>query len=128
MLSDNVLFIDAEAIVVNKPAGLPVDAPRDGALSVENHLESLRFTFKRWPVPVHRLDRDTSGCLLLARTARAQKRFSAAFEAGRSPSAIWRWWRACPQSPPAKSRSRSPRCRPATQVGGWCPIRAASPR
>lgn len=82
MLADRVLFIDAEAIVVDKPAGLPVDAPRDGSLSVENHLESLRFTFRRWPSIVHRLDRDTSGCLLLARTPKAHKRFQAAFEAG----------------------------------------------
>jgi tRNA pseudouridine32 synthase/23S rRNA pseudouridine746 synthase len=82
MLSDNVLFIDAEAIVVDKPAGLPVDEPRDGAISVANHLESLRFTFQRWPTIVHRLDRDTSGCLLLARTPRAHKIFQAVFEAG----------------------------------------------
>lgn len=82
MLSDNVLFIDAEAIVVDKPAGLPVDEPRDGVTSVANHLESLRFTFQRWPTIVHRLDRDTSGCLLLARTPRAHRQFQAAFEAG----------------------------------------------
>lgn len=82
MLSDNVLFIDADAIIVDKPAGLPVDEPRDGVTSVANHLESLRFTFQRWPTIVHRLDRDTSGCLLLARTPRAHKQFQAAFEAG----------------------------------------------
>ncbi|WP_076073161.1 RluA family pseudouridine synthase [Sphingomonas montana] len=82
MLSDNVLFIDAEAIVVDKPSGLPVDEPRDGVTSVANHLESLRFTFLRWPTIVHRLDRDTSGCLLLARTPRAHKQFQIAFEAG----------------------------------------------
>ena len=36
----------------------------------------------RLPLPVHRLDRDTSGCLLLARNPKAHKRFAAAFEAG----------------------------------------------
>ena len=82
MLADHILFIDAEALVVDKPGGLPVDRPRDGTLSVENHLESLSFGFKRWPTPVHRLDRDTSGCLLLARHPKAHKRFAAAFEAG----------------------------------------------
>ena len=82
MLSDRVLFIDAEAIVIDKPAGLPVDAPRDGSLSLENHFQSLTFGFKRWPSAVHRLDRDTSGCLLLARNPKAHKRFAAAFEAG----------------------------------------------
>ncbi len=83
MLADRVLFIDAEAMILDKPAGLPVDAPRDGALSLENHLDSLRFGFERWPVAVHRLDRDTSGCLLLARNPKAHKRFQQAFEAGR---------------------------------------------
>lgn len=81
-LADRVLFIDGEAIVLDKPAGLPVDPPRDGSLSLENHLASLTFGFQRWPLAVHRLDRDTSGCLLLARNPKAHKRFAAAFEAG----------------------------------------------
>lgn len=80
-LADRVLFIDGEAIVIDKPAGLPVDPPRDGSLSLENHLASLTFGFQRWPLAVHRLDRDTSGCLLLARNPKAHKRFTAAFEA-----------------------------------------------
>lgn len=82
LLTDRVLFIDAEAIVIDKPAGLAVDAPRDGALSVEAHRSSLAFGFHRWPTIVHRLDRDTSGCLLLARTERAHKKYAQAFEAG----------------------------------------------
>jgi tRNA pseudouridine32 synthase / 23S rRNA pseudouridine746 synthase len=82
LLVDRVLFIDAEALVVDKPAGLPVDAPRDGALSVENHITALCFGFVRIPLSVHRLDRDTSGCLLLARNPKAARRFTAAFEAG----------------------------------------------
>jgi tRNA pseudouridine32 synthase/23S rRNA pseudouridine746 synthase len=82
MLNDNLLFIDGEAIVVDKPAGLPVDPPRDGSMSVANQLQSLAFGFKRWPHPVHRLDRDTSGCLLLARSPKAHGRFTQAFEAG----------------------------------------------
>ncbi|SKB59115.1 RluA family pseudouridine synthase [Sphingopyxis flava] len=80
LLSDRILFLDGEAIVLDKPAGLPVDPPRDGSLSLENHLDSLRFGFKRWPLAVHRLDRDTSGCLLLARNPKAHGRFTRAFE------------------------------------------------
>ncbi len=82
MLQDRVLFIDGEAIIIDKPAGLPVDRPRDGASSVEDALDSLTFGFQRLPLPVHRLDRDTSGCLLLARNPKAHKRFQRAFEAG----------------------------------------------
>lgn len=83
MLSDRVLFIDGEAIVIDKPSGLPVDRPRDRSVSVEGMLEELTFGFQRLPQPAHRLDRDTSGCLLLARNPKAMKRFGQAFEAGR---------------------------------------------
>lgn len=82
MMGERVLFLDGEALVIDKPAGLPVDPPRDGSLSLENHLSALTFGFRRWPQPVHRLDRDTSGCLLLSRNPKAHARFQQAFEAG----------------------------------------------
>jgi len=75
-----ILFEDGEALVIAKPAGLPLDRPRAGGESLEDHLDQLRLGFQREPAPVHRLDRDTSGCLLLARNPKALKRFSAAFE------------------------------------------------
>ncbi|MGI4730816.1 MAG: RluA family pseudouridine synthase [Janthinobacterium lividum] len=82
MTPDRVLFLDGEALVIDKPAGLPVDPPRDGGLSLDNHLDSLTFGFHRWPQPVHRLDRDTSGCLLLSRNPKAHARLQQAFERG----------------------------------------------
>jgi len=75
-----ILFEDAEALVIDKPAGLPLDRPRAGGESLEDHLGELRLGFQRLPHPVHRLDRDTSGCLLLARNPKALRRFSNAFE------------------------------------------------
>jgi tRNA pseudouridine32 synthase/23S rRNA pseudouridine746 synthase len=81
-LFELVLFIDAEAIVVDKPAGLPVDRPRVAAESVMDQLDEMKFGFHRPPAPVHRLDRDTSGCLLLARNPKARASFGAAFETG----------------------------------------------
>jgi tRNA pseudouridine32 synthase/23S rRNA pseudouridine746 synthase len=81
-LAERVLFIDAEGIVIDKPAGLPVDEPRSGGNSVAGRRDELKFGFHRPPSPVHRLDRDTSGCLLLARNPKARARFGAAFEAG----------------------------------------------
>jgi len=80
MLSDLILFIDAEALVLDKPAGLPVDAPRRGGESIASRLDELSLGFKRPPTPMHRLDMDTSGCLLFARTARARATFQQAFE------------------------------------------------
>ena len=82
LLSDRILFEDAEAIVIDKPAGLPVDAPRRGGDSVAARLDELKLGFHRAPVPMHRLDQDTSGCLLLARNPKAQKKFAQAFERG----------------------------------------------
>ena len=62
-----ILFEDGEALVIDKPAGLPIERPRAGGRSLEDHLEELKLGFQRVPVPVHRIDTDTSGCLLLAR-------------------------------------------------------------
>ncbi|HEX4848675.1 MAG TPA: RNA pseudouridine synthase [Novosphingobium sp.] len=76
-----ILFEDGEALVIDKPAGLPIERPRAGGRSLEDHLDALKLGFQRAPLPVHRIDTDTSGCLLLARNPKALKRFNAAFEA-----------------------------------------------
>jgi tRNA pseudouridine32 synthase/23S rRNA pseudouridine746 synthase len=81
-LSDRVLFIDGEALVIDKPAGLPVDTPRVLGDCVEGRLHELAFGFKVPPVPMHRLDQDTSGCLLLARNRKSRATFQQAFERG----------------------------------------------
>ena len=75
-----ILFEDGEALVIDKPGGLPLERPRAGGPSLDDRLDELRLGFLRAPVPVHRLDTDTSGCLLLARNPKALKRFAAAFE------------------------------------------------
>ena len=80
MLADRILFIDAEAMVIDKPAGLPVDTPRRGGDSVVERLGELKQGFQRPPTPMHRLDQDTSGCLLLARSPKARSQLQKAFE------------------------------------------------
>jgi tRNA pseudouridine32 synthase/23S rRNA pseudouridine746 synthase len=75
-----ILFEDGEALVIDKPGGLPIERPRAGGASLEDRLDELRLGFQRPPVPVHRIDTDTSGCLLLARNPKALKRFARAFE------------------------------------------------
>ena len=76
-----ILFEDGEALVIDKPGGLPIERPRRGGAALSDQLDMLRMGFQRQPAPVHRLDADTSGCLLLARNPKALKRFAAAFEA-----------------------------------------------
>ena len=80
MLSDRILFIDGEALVLDKPAGLPVDAPRRGGDSIASRLDELKCGFKREPTAMHRLDTDTSGCLLFARNAKGRAAFQHSFE------------------------------------------------
>lgn len=80
MFEDRILFLDGEALVIDKPAGLAVHPGLRGGPSLEDHLYQLCFGFARPPRPVHRLDRDTSGCLLLARNPKAHRRFQRAFE------------------------------------------------
>ena len=75
-----ILFEDGEALIIDKPAGLSVDRPRRGGPCLDDHLGQLKLGFQRAPMAVHRLDTDTSGCLLLARNPKALKRFNAAFE------------------------------------------------
>ena len=82
MLETLVLFLDGEAIVIDKPAGIAVHPGPNTQDSLEDIFHQFRFGFARVPPPVHRLDRDTSGCLLLARSPKAHRRFQRAFEDG----------------------------------------------
>lgn len=75
-----ILYEDGEALVIDKPSGMAVDRPRKGGICLEDHLEPLKLGFQRAPTAVHRLDTDTSGCLLLARNPKALARFNRAFE------------------------------------------------
>jgi tRNA pseudouridine32 synthase/23S rRNA pseudouridine746 synthase len=88
-LETRVLHIDAHLIVLDKPAGLAVHAGPKTPHSLEDHLADLRFGFQRAPQPVHRLDRDTSGCLVLGRHPKAVKRLGALFEGGGVEKTYW---------------------------------------
>ncbi len=129
MLEDRILFIDGEAIVIDKPAGLPVDQPRRGGDSLVGRLDELKCGFKRPPTPMHRLDQDTSGCLLLARNANARAIFQKAFEAHSVEkyylAIISRRGRGGGVAP---STCRWPRNRAPKRAGGWSAIRTASRR
>jgi 23S rRNA pseudouridine1911/1915/1917 synthase len=81
-----VLHDDADCLVVAKPAGLPVEPARPGAPSAvgaASRLGSFDVDGRAAPGLPHRLDRDTSGCLLLARSDRALAALRRAFEEGR---------------------------------------------
>ena len=71
-----ILYEDAALMVVNKPAGLlsvPLERKPDAGSAYDDLEAHLRPRGKRKPLVVHRIDRDTSGLVVFARTARAQQ-------------------------------------------------------
>ena len=71
-----VIHRDDQVIVLNKPPGLAVQGGTGTERHVDGMLDALRFGFEERPRLVHRLDKDTSGLLLIARTGPSAKRLS----------------------------------------------------
>jgi tRNA pseudouridine32 synthase / 23S rRNA pseudouridine746 synthase len=88
-LQSRVLHRDADLIVFDKPPGLAVHPGPRTTESLERHLDALRFGNRERPRLVHRLDRDTSGCLLLARHAKAVRRLSRLFASAQVKKIYW---------------------------------------
>ena len=73
--------------MVDKPAGLAVHS--DKGASLEQLLPALQMGRRHVPQPVHRLDQDTAGCLVLGRTKPALAELGAHFAAGRARKTYW---------------------------------------
>lgn len=84
-----VLYRDALMLVIDKPAGLPVHAGPGRGPNLEMFLDALRFGLPQPPALAHRLDRDTSGCLVLGRHRRALARLGRLFAAGLVEKSYW---------------------------------------
>ena len=90
MIHDAVLWMDEHVIALNKPPGLPSQGGSgQGDRHVDALTEALKFGYKERPVLVHRLDKDTSGVLLLARTARVARRLGEAFRGRTTRKIYW---------------------------------------
>jgi len=70
-LADRILYMDKQVIVLDKPPGLATQGGSGLTRHVDGMLDSLKFEKPTRPKLVHRLDRDTSGVLMVARTAQA---------------------------------------------------------
>jgi len=88
-LRRRVLYRDAQILVIDKPAGIPVHAGPKGGANLEDLFDALRFDLKNNPGLGHRLDRDTSGCLVLGRHAKALRRLGRLFSAGAVEKIYW---------------------------------------
>jgi len=90
MLEDAVLYMDDDVIALNKPPGLAVQ----GGTGMDDHhldamLDALTFGLPERPRLVHRLDKDTSGVLLLGRTASATAKLAASFRSRSARKCYW---------------------------------------
>ncbi len=89
LLRARVLYSDAHLIVLDKPAGVAVHAGPRTPNAVEAWLDWLRFGFARLPGFAHRLDTDTTGCLVLGRHPKALRRLGELFAAGTIERVYW---------------------------------------
>ncbi|HEY4252372.1 MAG TPA: RluA family pseudouridine synthase, partial [Roseomonas sp.] len=88
-LIQSVLYRDDSVIAVNKPYGLPVQGGPGIKRHLDGMLDALRFGSEHRPHLVHRLDRDTTGVLLLARNPRAAAKLASAFRSRDAEKTYW---------------------------------------
>ena len=84
-----LLYRDGLMLVVDKPAGLPVHRGPKGGDAFEDYFDALRFGLPRAPALAHRLDRDTTGCLVLGRHRKALALLGKLFKQGKVGKCYW---------------------------------------
>ena len=98
VLRDMLLYEDRKVLVFNKPSGLAVQGGSGVNRSVDSMLESLRDRSGQKPRLVHRLDRDTSGVLAVARTRGAAAALTKAFRERETRKVYWALVRGAPRN------------------------------
>ncbi len=88
-LQSLVIYRDDHIIALNKPHGMPVQGGPGITRHLDGLLDALRFGAADRPRLVHRLDRDTSGVLLLARTPGTAAKLAAAFRTRAVEKTYW---------------------------------------
>ncbi len=88
-LLSRLLYRDALMLVIDKPAGIPVHTGTGGGDTLDQYFEHLRFGLPRPPALAHRLDRDTSGCLVLGRHRQALDRLGKLFANNKIKKTYW---------------------------------------
>ncbi len=106
MLQNAILYKDDAVIAINKPAGLAVQGGSGTARHVDGMLDALREEGGERPRLTHRLDRDTSGVLLLARSASAAAKLGQAFRGRDARKIYWALTVGVPR--PHQGRIRAP--------------------
>ena len=89
VLAQMLLYEDPKVFVFNKPAGLAVQGGSGVSRHVDDMLEVWRNKKGEKPRLVHRLDRDTSGVLVVARTRLAAMKLAEAFRQRETKKTYW---------------------------------------
>ena len=84
-----LIYRDGLMLVIDKPAGFAVHRGPNGGESLEDHFGALRFGLPRAPALAHRLDRDTSGCLVLGRHRKALAQLGKLFKSRAIGKTYW---------------------------------------
>lgn len=98
-LVGRLLHRDGLMLVIDKPAGLAVHAGPGGGPSLEDYFDALRFGLPAAPALAHRLDRDTTGCLILGRHAKALRKLGRLFQENRIEKTYWAIVKGAPAEP-----------------------------
>ncbi len=89
MIRRAVIYRDDHILALNKPPGLPSQGGSKQTRHVDGLAEALRFGLEEKPRLVHRLDKDTSGVLLMARTRRIASALTDAFRSRETRKIYW---------------------------------------
>ena len=84
-----LLYRDGMMLVIDKPAGIAVHRGSKGGENLEEFFHAFRFGLPRNPALAHRLDRDTSGCLVLGRHHKALEKLGLLFKQGKVEKTYW---------------------------------------
>ena len=103
-------------LVIDKPAGIPVHAGPRGGANLEQSFDALRFGLPKPPALAHRLDRDTSGCLVLGRHRKALAKLGRLFSTGAVEKV---YWAVVDGAPPSDEGRIDLSLRKLTSKAGW---------
>ena len=119
-LAARLIHRDGLMLIIDKPAGLPVHKGPKGGPNLEALFGGLRFGLPRDPALAHRLDKDTSGCLVLGRHRKALARLGKLFSNGRVGKTYWAVVKGAPDGD--AGRIEAPLAKRSPERGWWMAV------
>lgn len=116
-IRDRVVHRDGLILVIDKPAGLPVHDGPGGGDNLEAYFKHLTYGIQHVPALGHRLDRDTSGCLVLGRNPKGLKKLGKLFREGLVEKTYWAITKGVPKGP--EGRIELPLRKVTSKDKGW---------